>query len=36
MIHEVIGYIEVKNENRYLVFDSADKSKEVLKKYTEL
>ena len=36
MIHEVIGYIEVKNENRQLVFDSADKSKEVLKKYTEL
>ena len=29
-------YIEEKNRNKYLVFDSADKNKEVLKKYTEM
>ena len=36
MIGEVIGYIEENNGNRYLVFDSTDENKEVLKKYTEL
>ena len=30
------GHIEEKNGSKYLVFDSADKNKEVLKKYTEL
>ena len=27
------GYIEDKNGNRYLIFDSADENKELLKKY---
>ena len=35
IISEVDGYIEEKNRNKYLIFDSADKNKEVLKKYTE-
>ena len=29
-------YIEEKNWNKYLVFASADKNKEVLEKYTEI
>ena len=33
---EVDGYFEEKNENKYLIFNSADKHKEVLKKYTKL
>ena len=32
MIVEVIGHIEEKNGNKYLVFDSLDENKEVLKK----
>ena len=32
MISEVIGHIEEKNGNKYLVFDSLDENKEVLKK----
>ena len=27
------GYIEEKNENKYLIFNSANENKEVLKKY---
>ena len=30
------GLIEEKNGNKYLVFDSTDKNKKVLKKYTAL
>ena len=30
------GYIEEKGVNKYLVFDSADKSKELLKKYNDI
>ena len=36
MIGEVIEYIEENHGNKYLVFDSSDKNKEVLKKYKEL
>ena len=36
IIGEVIGYIEENNGNKYLVFDSTDENKEVLKKYPEL
>ena len=36
IIGEVDGNIEEKNGSKYLVFDSADENKEVLKKYTEL
>ena len=32
MIGKVNGYIEEKNGSRYLAFDSADKTKEVLNK----
>ena len=32
MIGEVIGHIEEKNDNKYLVFHSSDENKEVLKK----
>ena len=30
------GYIEEKNRNKYLVFDSTDENKELLKKYTHV
>ena len=36
IIDEVDGHIEEKNESKYLVFDSTDKNKEVLERYTEL
>ena len=36
IIGEVNGYIEEKNWNKYLVFPSKDKNKELLTKYTEL
>ena len=30
------GYIEEKNRNKYLIFDSVDENKEVLKKYADV
>ena len=36
IIGKVDGNIEEDNGNKYLVFDSTDENKEVLKKYTEL
>ena len=36
MISEVIGDVKQKNGNKYLVFDSTDESKEVLKKRNEV
>ena len=36
MVHKITGHIEVKNENKLLVFDSTDKNKEVFKKYKKL
>ena len=36
IIGKVDGHIEEKNGRRYLVFDSKDEDKEVIKKYTEL
>ena len=36
IIGEIDGYIKEENGNKYLTFASADKNKEVLKKYTEL
>ena len=36
IINEVDEYIEEKNRSKYLVFDSTDENKEVLKKYAEL
>ena len=35
-IDNASGYIEEKNGNKYLIFDSADESKEMLKKYTDV
>ena len=32
----IIGHIETNNGNKYLLFDSADKNKEILKKYIEI
>ena len=29
------GYIEEKNENNYLIFDSTDENKELLEKYND-
>ena len=36
MTGEVDGYIEEKRGNKYLVFASTDKNKELLTKYSEL
>ena len=36
IIGKVDGHIEEKNKSKYIVFDSTDENKEVLKKYTEL
>ena len=35
-INQASGYIEEKNRNKYLIFDSADENKEVLKKRRSL
>ena len=34
IIGEVDGFIKEENESKYLVFDSVDKNREVLEKYT--
>ena len=36
MINKIIGHFEEKNENKYLVLDDVDESKEVSKKYEEV
>ena len=36
IIGDIYGYIEEKNRNKYSIFASADKTKEVLKKYTKI
>ena len=36
IINEMIGHFEEKNENKYLVLDEIDESKEVLNKYKEV
>ena len=36
IVGKVDGYIEESNGNKYLIFSSTDKNKEVLKRYTEL
>ena len=35
IIGEIDGHIKEKNESKYIVFDSTDENKDVLKKYTE-
>ena len=36
MVGEVDGFIEGRNENKYLIFSSTDGNKEVLEKYIKL
>ena len=36
VINEMIGHLEGKNENKYLVLDDIDENKEVLKEYEEI
>ena len=36
IIDEVGEYVEEKNGNKYLILDSTDENKEILKKYPEL
>ena len=36
LIDHASGYIEEKNGNKYLIFDSVDENKEVLKKYADV
>ena len=36
MINEMIGHLEEKNENKYLVLDDVDKNKDVLNKYEKV
>ena len=36
VLNNVDGYIEESNGNKYLIFASTDKNKEIWKKYTEL
>ena len=35
-VNHANGYIEEKNENKYLIFDSKDENKELLKKYADV
>ena len=34
-VNHASGYIEEKNENKYLIFDSTDENKDLLKKYND-
>ena len=34
-VNHANGYIEEKNENKYLIFDSTDENKDLLKKYND-
>ena len=35
IISHANGYVEEKNENKYLIFDTADENKELLKKFND-
>ena len=35
-VNHANGYIEEKNKNKYLIFDSTDENKELLKKYSDV
>ena len=35
LVNHASGYIEEKNGNKYLIFDSTDENKELLKKYND-
>ena len=36
LLNQASGYIEEKNGNKYLIFDSTDENKELLKKYNDV
>ena len=36
LVNHANGYIEGKNGNKYLIFDSTDENKELLKKYNDI
>ena len=36
LINHATGYIKDENENKYLIFDSTDENKELLKKYSDV
>ena len=36
LINHATGYIKDEDENKYLIFDSTDENKELLKKYTDV
>ena len=36
LVNHANGYIEEKNENNYLIFDSTDENKDLLKKYSDV
>ena len=36
LVNHANGYIEGKNGNKYLIFDSTDENKELLKKYSDV
>ena len=36
LVNHASGYIKEKNGNKYLIFDSVDENKEVLKKYADV
>ena len=36
LVNHVSGYIEEKNESKYLIFDATDENKELLKKYNDV
>ena len=36
LINHLSGYVEEENENKYLIFDSTDENKELLKRYNDV
>ena len=36
LVNQASGYIEEKSVNKYLIFDSTNENKELLKKYTDV
>ena len=36
LVNHASGYIEEKNENKYLILDSTDENKDLLKKYNDV
>ena len=36
LVNHASGYVEENNENKYLIFDSTDENKDLLKKYNDV